>query len=107
MIKDFESFPLPENVTIDDVFSDYLEYIKDQVQECISGSYAEGATLWHSLYPSMFVVLTTPNGWEGRQQERMRQAAIKAGLVDPMGRRRVRFVSEAEVCYMINSGEKT
>jgi hypothetical protein len=106
MIKDFESSPLPENVTLDGVFSDYLEYIRDQVQECISCSYAEGATLWHSLYPTMFVVLTTPNGWEGRQQERMRQAAIKAGFVDPMGGRRVRFVSEAEVCYQINSSEK-
>jgi predicted transcriptional regulator len=45
----------------------------------------------------MYVILTTPNGWEGAQQNRMRQAAIKAGLVDQEGGRRVKFVTEAEV----------
>jgi hypothetical protein len=46
----------------------------------------------------MYVILTTPNGWEGAQQNRMRAAAIEAGLVDKAEARRVRFVTEAEVC---------
>ena len=49
----------------------------------------------------MYVILTTPNGWEGRQQNRMRQAAIKAGLVDHNGGQRVKFVTEAEVCLIV------
>lgn len=50
----------------------------------------------------MYVILTTPNGWEGAQQQRMRQAAIKACLVDTNGGRRVRFVTEAEVRVSVN-----
>ncbi|KAF7293261.1 hypothetical protein HMN09_01204500 [Mycena chlorophos] len=44
----------------------------------------------------MNIVLTTPNGWEHAQQQRMRDAAITAGLVDAAGGSRIRFVTEAE-----------
>jgi hypothetical protein len=42
-------------------------------------------------------VLTHPNGWELREQSKMRQSAIKAGLVSDMSAtHRVHFVSEGE-----------
>jgi hypothetical protein len=90
--------PLPRGVTVDIILSDFLKYVKDQVQAYFSNSHGNGAEIWNILYPSMKVVLTTPNGWEGSQQQRMRAAAVAAGLVDARGSQRVRFVSEAEVC---------
>jgi hypothetical protein len=89
--------PLPSGTTIEGIFADFLRYVKDQVKEYIKNSHGNGDRIWTVLYPTMAVVLTTPNGWEGAQQQTMRSAAVTAGLVDPEGVRRVRFVSEAEV----------
>jgi hypothetical protein len=51
----------------------------------------------------MDVVLTAPNGWEINQQQRMRTAAQQSTLVKgAQSGKRVRFVSEAEVQYLIS-----
>jgi hypothetical protein len=68
-----------------------------QVQEYITATHADRGNIWKALSPTMYVILTTPNGWEGSQQNRMRQAAIKGALVDRNGGQRVKFVTEAEV----------
>ncbi|KAL0948380.1 hypothetical protein HGRIS_010962 [Hohenbuehelia grisea] len=106
LIRGLELPELPPNTTVDDIFEDFLRFVKLQIQLCIQKSYADGLKLWNTLYPSMVVVLTTPNGWEGIQQDRMRRAAIQAELVDADGGRRVRFVTEAEaaVLYAANTG---
>ncbi|EIN04434.1 hypothetical protein PUNSTDRAFT_108180 [Punctularia strigosozonata HHB-11173 SS5] len=106
LVKDLVLKPLTGTLTADDIFSHYLGYVKEQLQEYISTVYADGPMLWTSLYSSLSLVLTTPNGWEGRQQGRMRQAAINADLVDAGGSNRVRFVTEAEaaILYSIESG---
>ncbi|KAJ7021478.1 hypothetical protein C8F04DRAFT_267963 [Mycena alexandri] len=106
IIKDLVLPPLPPNIQVDQIFSDHLRYIKDQVKAYITSTYGSGGDIWDILSPTMYVILTTPNGWEGSQQNRMRQAAIKAGLVDEEGGRRVKFVTEAEaaVLYAADSG---
>ncbi|KAJ7629515.1 hypothetical protein DFH06DRAFT_1225951 [Mycena polygramma] len=106
IIRDLVLPPLPENITADQIFTDHLRYIKDQVKAYITSTYGSGGDIWDILSPTMYVILTTPNGWEGSQQNRMRQAAIDAGLVDAAGGRRVRFVTEAEaaVLYAADSG---
>ncbi|KAJ7186851.1 hypothetical protein C8R46DRAFT_280810 [Mycena filopes] len=106
IIKDLVLPPLPLNLTVDQIFSDHLRYIKDQVKAYITSTYGSGGDIWDILSPTMYVILTTPNGFEGAQQNRMRQAAIKAGLVDEEGGRRVKFVTEAEaaVLYATDSG---
>jgi hypothetical protein len=88
--------PLPAGKTVDDVFADFLTFVKDQVQGYITKGFAEGARIWAALSPTMEVVLTTPNGWELEQQQRMRAAAQQAGLISLGGGKRVRFVTEAE-----------
>jgi hypothetical protein len=98
IIDDLSLPALPLNVTVDKIFSNYLGYIKERLQDYITTQYGEGAAIWSALSPSMEVVLTTPNGWEINQQQRMRIAAQRSGLV--AGRqsgKRVSFVSEAEV----------
>jgi len=46
----------------------------------------------------MYFVLSHPNGWEGKEQSRMRKAAVKGGLVpdDSSGHSRISFVTEGE-----------
>nr|GAT46610.1 predicted protein [Mycena chlorophos] len=106
IIRDLQVPPLPPNVTLDKVFIDFLRYIKEQIKKYITETYGSGGNLWDVLSPTMYVILTTPNGWEGAQQNRMRTAAIAAGLVDRDGGRRVRFVTEAEaaILYAVDSG---
>ena len=77
---------------MDDVLVDYLRYMLKQVQVYFEPKYADGKKLWETLSPGMVVILSTPNGWEGAQQNRMRTAAIKAGVVDQNGGARVKFV---------------
>lgn len=97
MIRNLQLKPLPARVSVDDVFSHFLGYVKQQLQGYITTQFGAGGDIWASLFPTMYAVLTTPNGWEGAQQQRMRAAAVQAGLVDKDGARRVRFVTEAEV----------
>jgi hypothetical protein len=80
------------------VLEDYLGYVKDRLREYITSQYGEGAAIWNALHPSMDLVLTTPNGWEIGQQQRMRVAAQRSGLASGLQQKSVRFVSEAEVC---------
>ncbi|KDQ57914.1 hypothetical protein JAAARDRAFT_155555 [Jaapia argillacea MUCL 33604] len=106
LIRDLELPPLPEGKSADQVFADYLSFVKQQVKEYITTTYGDGHNLWALLSPSMYVILTTPNRWEGSQQNKMRNAAISAGLVAADSGRRVRFVTEAEaaVLYAVDSG---
>jgi len=88
-------------LTVDDVFQDQFQYILENVRSYIVKSHTNGDALWKELYDLMYVILTTPNGWEGKDQQRMRIAAIKAGIVSEAHQSRVRFVSESEVCERI------
>ena len=90
--------PLPEGVNVDEVLCEFFSYIKGNVQMFVTNSYTSGNRYWDEFAETMVVILTTPNGWEGRHQNRMREAAIKAKLlVGDRVRERVRFVSEGEV----------
>ena len=100
MPKGHSTSPLPTGVTLDDVLCDFFSYIKENVQSFVNNSYTSGNRYWDEFAETMVVILTTPNGWEGQHQNRMRQAAIKANLLVGDGaRERVRFVSEGEVTY--------
>ena len=90
--------PLPEGLTVDDILCDFFAYIKKNVQMFVANSYTSGNRYWDEFAETMIVVLTTPNAWEGKHQNRMREAAIEANLlVGDRVRERVRFVSEGEV----------
>ncbi|KAJ7747696.1 hypothetical protein DFH07DRAFT_776004 [Mycena maculata] len=88
------------------IIKDLALPLKEQIKAYITSTYGSGGNIWDILSPTMYIILMTPNGWEGSQQNRMRQAAIDAGLVDQAGSRRVKFVTEAEaaVLYAADSG---
>ncbi|KJA18947.1 hypothetical protein HYPSUDRAFT_913356 [Hypholoma sublateritium FD-334 SS-4] len=91
-----EISPLPYGISVDKVLENFLAYIKSNLQQFIVNAQVKGQTTWNSLSPSMDVILTIPNGWDGKVQHRMRNAAIHAQLVSPDGGKRVRFLSEGE-----------
>ncbi|KAI0824355.1 hypothetical protein BC628DRAFT_1322727 [Trametes gibbosa] len=102
---------LPEGKTVLDVFVDFTRYLFDCTQRYITESHANGESLWASVKDRIEFVLSHPNGWEGLQQGKMRQAATMAGLVPDTqeGRARVHFVTEGEASlhFCIRSGLAT
>ncbi|KAK7058002.1 hypothetical protein R3P38DRAFT_3304311 [Favolaschia claudopus] len=88
--------PLPHRKTATSVFADFLQYLFECAKTFIIDS--NGADLWASLQHNIRFVLTHPNGWEGKQQSQMRDAAIVAGLIpnSEAGHDRLRFVTEGE-----------
>ncbi|KIM46840.1 hypothetical protein M413DRAFT_264068 [Hebeloma cylindrosporum] len=90
--------PLPLNKTVVEVFADFLEYLLQCASRYIEESHANGSDLWNSVKNNIDFVLSHPNGWEGSEQSRMRDAAVLAGLVpdNASGRSRVSFVTEGE-----------
>jgi len=100
--------PLPLNKTVDDIFGDYLRYLFDCASRYIQETHANGPTLWASLENNIDFVLSHPNGWEGKEQNSMRRAAVLAGLItdSPAGQARVSFVTEGEASlhFAIESG---
>lgn len=100
--KDLSLSLLPIGLTVDDVLSHFFIYIKENVQMFVANSYSSANKYWDEFAEKMVVVLTTPNGWEGKHQNLMREAAINAKLLlGDRVRERVRFVSEGEVSLII------
>jgi hypothetical protein len=95
----FSPTPLPDGITVDKVFCDQFAYVMKNIRAFIFKSHGGSEAYWEGLVSSMVVVLTTPNGWEGKHQHRMRLAAVRAGLVTEANKNRIRFVTEGEVCY--------
>ncbi|KAJ7063914.1 hypothetical protein C8F01DRAFT_1129822 [Mycena amicta] len=90
--------PLPRTKTALDVFADFLRYLYNCAQTYIVDNSANGGALWITLEDTIEFVLTHPNGWEGEQQSKMRQAAVIAGLIpnNANGQKRIHFVTEGE-----------
>jgi hypothetical protein len=90
--------PLPPGKTVINLFADFMAYLLRCTKAYIIESHINGAALWASAESSVEYVLAHPNGWEGPQQQQMRQAAVMASLVPDTisGHARVRFVTEGE-----------
>ncbi|KIM25132.1 hypothetical protein M408DRAFT_316623 [Serendipita vermifera MAFF 305830] len=77
----FEVPPLPEDVLIHQVYSDFLHYLMKNTRISFEQSIPNGPAVWRRLKSTMILILTTPNGWDFTQQTVLRKAAISAGLV--------------------------
>ena len=95
------STELPQKKTIIDVYADFMRYLFDSARELFKASDPNGEIKWKSISDSVEVVLTHPNGWGGPQQAKMRNAAVKAGIVPdtPAGYNSIHFVSEGEASF--------
>ncbi|GJE91452.1 heat shock 70 kDa protein 12A [Phanerochaete sordida] len=100
--------PLPDGKDAVSILADMLAYLFSCTRVFITESHPLGESMWSSAANDIQVVLSHPNGWEGPQQEKMRQAAVIAGLVPDTigGRDRVHVVTEGEASlhYCIERG---
>ncbi|KAH9912671.1 uncharacterized protein B0H18DRAFT_942250 [Fomitopsis serialis] len=98
MVARTQPLPVPvAGTSVVQIFADYLAYIYKCAKDYMSDSHALGRQVLETGTPVEFV-LSHPNGWGGKQQSKMRHAAILAGLVPDMeaGNARISFVSEGE-----------
>lgn len=100
--------PLPPGKSVIQVFGDFLAYLFECAKRFIIETHPNGGSLWSSVQQRIEFVLSHPNGWEGAQQGKMRQAAIHANLIQdtPTGHAKVHFVTEGEasLLYCIDNG---
>ena len=91
---------LPKGKTIVDLFADFIRYLYDSTVAHIKEVEPTGELLWKNFGPTVELVLTHPNGWEGKQQELMRKAVVQAGIFnEEEARSRVFFVTEGEASF--------
>lgn len=101
--------PLPSNKTIVEVFADFYAYLLECSAKYICESHENGNALWASVKDGIHFVISHPNGWGGREQMLLRDAALLAGLIPddtPKSQDRVSFVTEGEASlnFVIRSG---
>ncbi|KAI0804773.1 hypothetical protein BC629DRAFT_1207875 [Irpex lacteus] len=105
------ALPLPDGKNVVEVLADFLHYLYDCARQFIIETHPNGESLWNSVEDHIEVILSHPNGWEGLQQSKMRDAAILACLVPDttLGRQHVHFVTEGEASlhYCMNCGLAT
>ena len=96
---DLPSLPCGKSVV--QVLADFLKYIFTLSLEYAADNIPEGCKPWTQEGRDIEIVLTHPNGCEGPQQAKMRDAAVLAGMVpdSDAGYARIHFVSEGEASF--------
>lgn len=89
---------IPHGKSAVHVFGDFLRYLFACTRNFIIDTHANGAALWSAVEQDIHFVLSHPNGWEGRQQAKLRRSAVYGGLVPDTdeGKARIFFVTEGE-----------
>ncbi|KAM6502896.1 hypothetical protein JOM56_002873 [Amanita muscaria] len=91
--------------TPDRVFTDFLQYLFKSAKEHITETekFLDPTFTWSAIERNTYLVLTHPNGWEGKQQSKMRDAAVAAGLVNSStAAHQIAFVSEAGLHFCLD-----
>ncbi|KAG8830437.1 hypothetical protein FRC18_008098, partial [Serendipita sp. 400] len=90
--------PLPSNVTLTKVYSDFMRYVFSGFRTFFQETTPNGVAIWDRLSSSIVIVLTIPNGWDTRQQGFLKQAAREADIVqsEEDADLRIDFVTEGE-----------
>jgi len=86
---------LPPNVTITQVYSDYMRYIINHTRQHLHDYL--GRDVWTENYDQVEIILAHPNHWGSHEQDILEQAAVNAGAISKKGTaKRLHFVEEAE-----------
>lgn len=97
--SNFEIPELPEDVTLKQVYADFLKYIWGGVRAFFEEKLQleNGRKIWERLEDDIVVIICTPNGWDISQYTFLRTAGIEAGLVNETNAdKRLEFITEAE-----------
>ena len=91
---------LPRGKSIQDIFADFIRYLFDSVKTFIEECEPLGEELWESVESNIDLVLSHPNGWEGREQEILRKSVVQAKVfTEEEALSRVSFVTEGEATF--------
>jgi hypothetical protein len=94
---EFEIPPLPAGITVERVYADLMKYLMDNTKLFFERTTEGGPDIWARLRETIVIVLATPNGWDIREQETLRKAAIMASLVtEENAEQLLQFVTESE-----------
>ncbi|KAI9566246.1 hypothetical protein HD554DRAFT_2025961 [Boletus coccyginus] len=103
-IKDEDIPSLPPRKSAINILTDFIKFLfmaaKTHIEEHHMGFN------WISIENSIEFVFSHPNGWEGLQQQKYREAIQSAGLIPgPMGQSRVHMITEGEASlhYCVSS----
>ena len=91
--------PLPPGKIVVDVLGDFLKYVYEYTRKYLQEKdVIDGHSIWDQVESEISFVLTHPNRWRGQAQTRMREAAVRGGLVPNMDEalKRVKFMTEGE-----------
>ena len=99
---------LPPGKSTQDFFVDFIRYLFDSAKAFIQESEPMGGQIWESVEHNIDLVLAHPNGWEGREQQFLRESVVKASIfTEEEALSRVSFVTEGEAILnfcMTNTG---
>ncbi|KIJ11257.1 hypothetical protein PAXINDRAFT_15797 [Paxillus involutus ATCC 200175] len=86
---------LPKGKTAVQVLGDFMGYLFNSAKAYIKEAHT---CVWESIQDDIEFVLTHPNGWEGPQQQQIRNAAELGGLITAGedGQSRVHLLTEGE-----------
>ena len=91
---------LPSGKSIQDIFADFIRYLFDSVKTFIEECEPLGEDLWEGVKSNIDLVLSHPNGWEGREQEVLRKSVVQAKVfTEEEALSRVSFVTEGEATF--------
>ena len=91
---------LPKGKSLQDIFVDFVRYLFDSAKAFIQESEPMGKELWESLEHKIDLILSHPNGWEGREQEFLRKSVVQASIfTEEEALTRVSFVTEGEATF--------
>lgn len=94
---DFIPPRLPTGVDIEQVYADMMEYLMNSTERSCKTKIQTGGEVWSRVRNTVVIILTTPNGWDIREQTILRNAAVKARLVTAeKSYDLVQFVTESE-----------
>ncbi|KAK0481096.1 hypothetical protein EDD18DRAFT_1312232 [Armillaria luteobubalina] len=100
--------PLPPLKQIVTLFSDFYAYLYTCAKTFVQETHHISPFQWSSMEGSIHFILAHPNGWEGEEQNIMRDAMISAGLIrnDEKDHSRLSFVTEGEASlhFCLNKG---
>ena len=91
---------LPKGKSLQDVFADFIRYLFNSAKAFIQECEPMGEQLWEDFKGNIDLVLSHPNGWEGREQEFLRKSVVQASVfTEEEALSRVSFVTEGEATF--------
>lgn len=91
---------LPKGKSLQDIFADFIRYLFDSTKAFIQECEPMGEKLWETLGSNVDLILSHPNGWQGREQEFLRRSVVQASVfTEEEALSRVSFVTEGEASF--------